>query len=364
MSKLDLLPDRKPIVQESSKEAKSVVGGLLGGLSERELKQIPISTIHKEPQVRREFPEDAHLALVENIRLHGVIEPIIVNTSRDNDKHFLVAGERRLLATEALQSEYEAAGDKELAEKFSWIPAIVYDDLTPEQIHEMQLSENLLREDLTALEEAFALADLLAVRLGVESDEVPSLLTRVEKEARGAARKQATHEEQLQVIEETFASYSSITWRTFTKERLHLFRLPDDILAAVWAKRLTSAQAEVLARLKDDPKSPETTKRMREMRKNLIEELERGMSVEDLARAIRSVTKKPDSAQAPEVRVALKVRRSLTPKRLLALPSESRTRVQELLEEVGRLLGDAEGKPEKSAPEGASAEAEVEAAGA
>lgn len=360
MSKLDLLGGRKPMVQESSQEAKEVVGGLLGGLSKRVLKQIPLTTVRKEPQVRREFPVDAHLALVENIRLHGVIEPIIVNTRRDDGKHFLVAGERRLLATEALQAEYEAAGDAELAEKFSWIPAIVYEDLTPEQIREMQLSENLLREDLTALEEAFALADLLAVRLGVESSEVPSLLTRIEKEARGAAKKQEAHDEQLQVIEETFAAYSSITWRTFTKERLHLFRLPDDILAAVWAKRLTSAQAEVLARLKDDPKSPEATKKMREMRKNLIEELERGMTIEDLGRAIRSVTKKPDSAQAPEVRVALKVRRSLTPKRLLALPSESRSRVQELLEEVGRLLGEAEGKPQK----GAAADAPAEAAGA
>lgn len=334
MSKPDLL--RRPVVRESSQEAKEVVSGLLGGVTKRELKQIPLTSIRTAPQVRREFPVDAHRALVENVRLQGgVIEPVIVNLSAGDSKYLIVAGERRLRAVQELQEEYEAAGDVESAEKYSFVPALIYQDLTFEQIREMQLSENLLREDLTDLEEALALADLLAVRLGVEASEVPSVLERLEKEARGARQKREGHDEQLRVVEETFAAFSSITWRTFVKRRLHLFRLPEDVLAAVRAGRITSLQAEILGRLRDNTKSPEALKAMRE---DLMKRLERGMSLEELSSAVKAAVNRPDSVQRPEVQVALRVKRSLTPKRLMALPSKSRRRVQELLEEVYRLM--------------------------
>lgn len=338
---------RRAVVQESSAEAKEVVGGLLGGVSKRELRQIPLTSIRTKPQVRREFPEEAHRALVENIRSQGgVIEPVIVNLVPGDDKYLLVAGERRLRACKALMQEYEQAGDSAEAEAIAFIPAIVYEDLAAEQVREMQLSENLLREDLTDLEEALALSDLLAVRLGITPGEVLAVLELLEKQARGVRQKGDGHEEQLRVVEEVFSTFSSITWRTFVKKRQHLFRLPEDVLEAVRDARITSTQAELLGRLKTTKGEPKTEQEMAKMRANLMESLERGqMSLEELERAVRGVQKKPEVLQAPEVQVALRVRRSLTPKRLLSLPTESRSRVQELLEEVGRLLEEAQGVP-------------------
>jgi len=326
---------RRGVVQDSSREAKAVVSGLLGGVSARELKQIPLTSIRAEEQVRREFSEEAHRALVENIREQGgVIEPIIVNLIAGDSKYLLVAGERRLLACEALVKEFELAGDVELAESFSFIPAIVYVDLSPTQVREMQLSENLVRLDLTDLEETLALTELLAVRLGLDSREVPSVLERLEKEGRGERKVREDSQEQLRVVEETFAAFSSVTWRTFVKKRQHLLRLPEDLLVAVRSRRVTSAQAELIGRL--DGKG---------MRENLVEQVERGMSLDELAVAVQAVNKKPVSMQPPEVQVALRVRKHLTPKRLVGLPPESRRRVQELLEEVGRLLERGESPP-------------------
>ena len=76
MPKPDLL-GRRPVVQESSQESKEVVGRLLGGVSKRELRQIPLKRIRIEEQVRREFPEEAHRALMENIRAQGGVIEIV-----------------------------------------------------------------------------------------------------------------------------------------------------------------------------------------------------------------------------------------------------------------------------------------------
>lgn len=347
-----LLPHKEDL--GGARESKNFISGMIGGNAPRELRQIPVKAIKASAQVRREFPEEAQRALMENIREQGgVIEPVIVNVNDGDGTYFLVAGERRLRATRDLMEEYEAADDAEMANQFAAIPAIVYQGLSPEQIHEMQLSENLLREDLTPFEEAWGLRDLLANRLQVEPSEVPSLLTRLEKEARSAANKSEDHDEQLRVVEETFASFSSVTWRTFTKERLHLFSLPPEVEAALLAGRITSAQADILVRLKD-----KDTDRLRKMRENLIEEIERGgMTLEGLAQAVKAVMKKPIAAREPEVQVANRVKRALTPKRILSLPADSRKRVRELLDELGALLEATEGKAAKvAAPAEASAE--------
>lgn len=332
MPKPDLL-GRRPVVQESSQESKEVVGRLLGGVTKRELRQIPLKSIRIEEQVRREFPEEAHRALMENIRAQGgVIEPVILNRRDGDDRYLLVAGERRLRACRDLAREYEAQGDNEQAEQFAFIPAIIYEELTPAQVQEIQISENLLREDLTDLEETLALCDLLAMRLGVQAAEVPSLLDRLEKEARGERKLSEGHEERLRLVEETFASYSRVAWRTFVKHRLHLLRMPVDVVAAVRSRRLTSAQAELIMRLPDAG-----------MRERMMDRVEREkMPLEELAKAVRAVVEKPVAVQSEAVQVAVRVKKSLTPKRLMALPLESRQRVQELLEEVHRLM-DGEG---------------------
>ena len=104
--------------------------------------QLEISTISKDPnQPRKHFDSDAQKELTESIKKHGVITPILVRNDA-TEKIILVAGERRL------RSANEAGLDT--------IPAI----FTTGKPAEIALVENLLREDLTALEEAYGLKRL------------------------------------------------------------------------------------------------------------------------------------------------------------------------------------------------------------
>ncbi len=106
-----------------------------------ELRNIPVGVIVPNPhQPRRLFEPDALQELANSIREHGVLQPIVV-TQKDDKTYELVAGERRLRAS-------QMAG---LAD----IPALVR---TYKDQHKLELAliENLNREDLNPLEIATA----------------------------------------------------------------------------------------------------------------------------------------------------------------------------------------------------------------
>lgn len=107
---------------------------------EEEIKEIPVSEIRPNPyQPRKTFNEEALRELAESIKNYGVFTPIIVKKSiRGYD---LIAGERRLRASKLAGMET--------------IPAIVK-DYTDDQMREISLLENLQRENLTAIELAWA----------------------------------------------------------------------------------------------------------------------------------------------------------------------------------------------------------------
>ncbi len=107
--------------------------------------EIPIDLIDPNiNQPRKRFDETAMSELVNSIRIHGVISPIIVVKS--GARYMIIAGERRFRAS-------KSAGLKT-------IPAIVR-DYTPQQIEEISLIENLQREDLNPIETANAIRQLM-----------------------------------------------------------------------------------------------------------------------------------------------------------------------------------------------------------
>jgi ParB family transcriptional regulator, chromosome partitioning protein len=130
-----------------------------GGLT---LVEVDPALVDANPeQPRRNFDDDALLALGESIRTHGLLHPIVVE--RVGPRYQLVAGERRLRAV-------RLAG-------LNRVPAIVRPAVeTARQSLETALTENLLRTDLSPIEEAAAysrLADTfglsheaIALRLG------------------------------------------------------------------------------------------------------------------------------------------------------------------------------------------------------
>ncbi len=89
---------------------------------------------------RKHFDEERSKELIESIRKHGIMVPLIVREKKGALNQFeLISGERRFKAAQAL--------------KLAAVPAIIK-DLNDEQVLETQLIENLQRNDLTPLEEA------------------------------------------------------------------------------------------------------------------------------------------------------------------------------------------------------------------
>jgi ParB family transcriptional regulator, chromosome partitioning protein len=104
------------------------------------VRKVPLDAIVPSPlQPRREFREDQLNELMESIREHGIISPLVV---RDvNGQLELIAGERRWRAS-------RLAG-------LTTVPVIVR-EASDRDVLEMALIENLQREDLNPMEEAEA----------------------------------------------------------------------------------------------------------------------------------------------------------------------------------------------------------------
>jgi len=110
-----------------------------------EIIELNIDELRVNPyQPRKIFDEEALQELALSIKEHGVFQPIIVKRSIKGFE--IIAGERRVRAS-------KLAG-------LSKIPSIVR-DFTDEQMMEIALLENLQRENLTAIEEAYAYKALL-----------------------------------------------------------------------------------------------------------------------------------------------------------------------------------------------------------
>ena len=105
-------------------------------------------------QPRKNFDEDALLELAESIKQFGVLQPLLVQDKEDY--YEIIAGERRWRAA-------KLAGLKE-------VPVIIK-KLTDQEVVEISLIENIQRENLNPIEEAFAYKRLLT-EFNLKQDEV------------------------------------------------------------------------------------------------------------------------------------------------------------------------------------------------
>lgn len=112
-----------------------------------ESSQVPIDAIRPNPYQPRTAWDDVRLGeLADSIRTHGLIQPLIVSIGRHADSYVLVAGERRLRAA-------RLAG-------LTSVPVVIK-DVAPQELLELALVENLVRADLSPLEEAQAYRQLI-----------------------------------------------------------------------------------------------------------------------------------------------------------------------------------------------------------
>ena len=99
--------------------------------------------------------DDKFKELVDSVKVHGVLQPILVRTKGPNE-YELVAGERRLRAARAVGLEK--------------IPAVVR-ELTNEQSLQIALIENLQREDINSIDAAIAYKRL-STEFGLSQEEI------------------------------------------------------------------------------------------------------------------------------------------------------------------------------------------------
>lgn len=132
------------------------LGALLGGdmdfmTSENAVhaageKNVSLADLSPSPyQPRLDFDREALEALSQSVREKGVLQPLLVR-ERENGKYEIIAGERR----------FRAASMAGLTE----VPVIVK-SMDDKEVLEVALVENLLRENLSAIEEAEGLQRLI-----------------------------------------------------------------------------------------------------------------------------------------------------------------------------------------------------------
>ncbi len=162
---------------------------------------IPVGAIEVNPfQPRKDFAPEALTELAESIKLHGLLQPVLVRPC--GGRFQLIAGERR----------WRAAQQAGLAT----VPCRIL-ELEDQQVYEVAIEENLKRKDLGVLEKADAFRDYLA-RFGCTIEELAG---------------------RLSMNRATLSNY------------LRLLDLPDAVKKAVNAEKISNGHARALLTLEE-----------------------------------------------------------------------------------------------------------------
>ena len=193
-----------------------------------DVREIDIKKIVPDPdQHRKTFHEDTIKELAESIKIHGIIQPLIVR--KEGNIYKIVAGERRYRAS-------QVAG-------ISKIPVIVRDDITDRDAAEIALIENLQREDLNPVDEAMGYEKLIS-DFGITQEEAAD---RVGK------------------------SRSAVT------NSLRLLKLPRTVIEALRDGSVSAGHARALIPLKNEDDITEMVSRI----------ITEGLSVRDIENEVR-----------------------------------------------------------------------------
>lgn len=187
------------------KDFYSILDDNLLDIKKDSITTISLSNIEpRKDQPRKQFDDESLQLLADSIAIHGVLQPIIVReNSLYPDTYEIIAGERR----------WRAARMAGLSE----IPVVIVDgdDL---KIAQISLVENVQREDLNPVEEAFAYQALID-KFGLTQE---------------------------QLSKEVGKSRSAIA------NMLRLTDLPDEVLELLRDGKISSGHARALLSLEED----------------------------------------------------------------------------------------------------------------
>jgi ParB family chromosome partitioning protein len=207
-----------------------------------ELREVDIDLIEpNNVQPRTRFDETQLEELAQSIKTNGVVQPILVRKT-NGGRYQIVAGERRWRAA-------QRAG-------LQRIPSVIR-DVPDDKMLELALIENIQRQELNAIEEAYAYKRLI---------------------------------ETFNLTQETVAQRVGRD-RTFVTNYLRLLRLPEDIQLLVEESKLSMGHARALLGIDDADKQ-------REIARGIIE---RSLSVRDTERTVKRIAAGETSDAAPTV---------------------------------------------------------------
>ena len=194
-----LIPSSPPPARTKVKAApaKEVISDKKGGVLEVALEKL----LPNPDQPRKHFDHQELEDLTNSIREHGILQPLIVMPVDASGKYILIAGERRLRAS-------ELAGLKK-------VPVIVRDVKDHERMA-LSIVENVQRSDLNPVEEAHAYQRLMD-EFNITQQEVSKRIGK---------------------------SRSSIA------NTLRILELPDEVQKAVADAKISLGHAKILASLK------------------------------------------------------------------------------------------------------------------
>jgi ParB family chromosome partitioning protein len=231
--------------------------------------ELPTTTVNIDKirlpvkQPRRYFDPEKLNQLVQSVKEHGILQPLLVRAV--NDEFELVAGERRL----------RAAKEAGLTE----VP-IISKELSDIQTLQIALVENLQREDLNPVEETEGILELLRIELDVNSGEVISILNQVANAKKRNLDLTENVSRQLEIIESVLQNVGRFTAESFRTSRLPLLNLPDDVLETLRQGQLEYTKARAIAKLKDDG----------ERRELLDKVLNENLSLSDIKQLVKELT--------------------------------------------------------------------------
>lgn len=219
------------------------------------VREISIGLIDRnEEQPRTNFYPKALDELAASIKVHGIIQPILLN--KKDGRYVIVAGERRWRAA-------RIAGLKT-------VPAIVK-NFTSKEISEIAIIENLQREDLNPIESARAIQKLIN-------------------------KFDLTQEN---VAERIGKSRSAVT------NTLRLLSLPNEVIKYIEDGKLSAGHARTLLSIEDKDKLLEIARFCVE-KKLSVRELEK--LVKDILKPSKNKEKKPQSLELKDFAEKMKTK--------------------------------------------------------
>lgn len=189
-------------------------------------------------QPRKHFDPIAQDRLTANIREFGILQNLVVRPV--NGGYELVAGERRLISA--------------MANDLPDVPVAIF-ELSDRDARRWALAENIQREDLNPIEETFAILNLLAIELEVESiEQVKSILYNLDN----TAKKKVTHNvvgnsgDKQELVDRVLAvNTKGMTLQSFVSHRIPLLNLPEEVMEAI-VRGLEYTKAKAIAKVEDE----------------------------------------------------------------------------------------------------------------